>query len=364
MTTAAGAKRRPKLKYRLVQPGDGPKLTELYQSVFNVYKSPEYWHWKYYQNPAGEPGMYVAVDQDTEKIIGEIGSIPVWIRVKGKDLLAAQGCDIVVAPAYQRGTPFFRLEKLAHAFNIDRGKHFEYAISIKLTYKIFTQRLGFKGVSPVRRLVKALNPTPYIARKLKLPFLSQPLGWIGKELIRGWDWLREIHKVKLAVVQADNFDDRFERLFNRVADNYGVMIIRDVKYLNWRYNLHPQEKYTTLALEGADGELRGYAICVINNTDVCRGRIVDLVIDPRDREGMRAILAGVLEYFYSRGVEVAAAWLLEHVSHVKVFREFGFTFKETPHDLMCRPINEETAPIKYLSCPGNWYFTMGDSDYF
>jgi len=92
---------KAKLELRRLQRGDEERLVDIYREVFGVELGVPYWRWKYFDNPFGDPVMYVALDGD--RIVGEIGGILCNVRAGGKEALAVQVVDIVILPEYQKG---------------------------------------------------------------------------------------------------------------------------------------------------------------------------------------------------------------------------------------------------------------------
>jgi len=61
------------------------------------------------------------------------------------------------------------------------------------------------------------------------------------------------------VVRLDLFDDRADILWTRVRGDHQAMVVRDRRYLNWRYSERPDAEYTLLGFErGSD--LDGYLV--------------------------------------------------------------------------------------------------------
>jgi len=86
------------------------------------------------------------------------------------------------------------------------------------------------------------------------------------------------------------FDSRFDRFWQRIRDDYPIMLVRDATYLNWRYVDAPGVTYERLALEETtSGEIEGFA--VLRTTlrgDRIRGRICDLVTPRQGHRYARA----------------------------------------------------------------------------
>lgn len=347
------------LEFRRLQKGDAEGLSQLFYEVFGDGKDSDYWHWKYYQNPAGEHMAMVALHGS--RLVGIIGSIPVKVKVRTNTLLASQGVDIVVSPDHRKRKTFFKLEADVTELTIKDGAYFSYAFSIEQTYRIFTKLLRFNGVCPIFNMSKVINPTPYLRQKLRMESLANLLGLIGKKAIS------KLNKKKLSIphglemVEVTHFDRRFDDFWRREARNYEIAVVRDSEYLNWRYVESPIP-YKIFSVE-TNESVMGFVVLRFSQEEVGRGRIVDIVTET-GREGIiDLLLTKALDYFLDQKVDVITCWMLEHWPIFHALRKRGFVKRETPHDLMVRSYVAD-FPNEYLTDESKWYMTMGDSDYY
>jgi len=350
---------KAKLELRRLQRGDEERLVDIYREVFGVELGVPYWRWKYFDNPFGDPVMYVALDGD--RIVGEIGGILCNVRAGGKEALAVQVVDIVILPEYQKGGPFFKLEKLGRKEAAERGVGLSYAISIKKTYKISTRILKYKGVCPIKRYMKVLDPSPYL--KHKMGPLGGVIGGAGKV------GLKLIQKGRLSggkgveVREEKDFGPAFDELWEREAPNYEIAVVRRTPYLKWRYTDSPINDYRVIAAH-AGGVLRGYMVLgTSEQAEVKRGRIVDLFMEKDNEDVAAALINHAQDIFYAEGCNLVVTWLPENGWLAALFEKARFAPKETPHDLIVRPEAGEYDE-EYLKDPSNWHLSMGDSDYF
>lgn len=351
-----------KLICRRLERKDGAQLSELQKEVFGVNRDSAYWDWKYFQNPAGEHAMYVAIDPSSDRIVGEHGTIPIKMNIGAKECLSSLGVDIVELPEYQKGGPFFRLHKLATEEGSSRTA-FTYAFTIKKTYRIFTRLLRFKGVCPVCNFVKILNPTPFLQRKIKIRFFARLCGSIGRQIIK----LRSNRKSpipdELTARNVEQFDHSFDRFWQQKVKKYDIMTIRDADYLNWRYINNPEATYKTIALKQTEeGSIEGFIVLRTVQKEIKRGYIVDILVANNGDELVQLLLSKAVDYFYTEGVDSISCWMLEHTPIAATLKKTGFKLRETPHDLIIRSYTAD-VPKEYLIDKFKWYFTIGDSDF-
>ncbi len=139
----------------------------------------------------------------------------------------------------------------------------------------------------------------------------------------------------------------------------GLALLRDARYLNWRYADRPDQDYRLYECrEQGSGRLRG--LCVYTVGDFLRpntGFFVDWLAPADDHDATVSMIAaleaqarrdqvGVLAGVWNRG----STWFLQ-------FQRLGFLVRGTPYFLVLASFKYDT--IYYRD---QWYFTMGDSD--
>jgi hypothetical protein len=150
------------------------------------------------------------------------------------------------------------------------------------------------------------------------------------------------------------FDDRFDRLWQRVMPRYGAVGLRDAETLNWRYRAHPDTGYRTLFVADA-GEIRGYLVlCTYWHGARLRARIVDILADPEDHRVMLDLMAAGLRLARGAGADRVGCFVT------------GATLEAAVQRLGFRPRlkkSKEPQPLMFrgLSAP-DLHATAGDGD--
>ena len=353
----------PNHKYdiRHLQEKDFPQLSDLYRTVFKIERDESFWRWKYLSNPAGKHMMVVAVEPHTGRVIGQTGTIPAYILFDGKKILGCQSCDIVVLPEYQKGGLFFRLHDLATKMLIDREVRLIIAFSITRTLKISIRALKFKNVFPIRRMVRILNPKHFINQKVKVSWVASVLGSISGQLLRivypALIRLPEGYRLN----RVSFFDSRYDTLMALLATTNKIMVYKDSKYLNWRYTQCPIFNYVIFAIE-RDDEVAGFTVISIQDEDIRRAYILELIADQNQPELFGTLLNQAIRYCYDAKADTINSWTPEHSSFWNLQRRKGFVVKETNHNLITRPHCDKEVTLD-ITDPNIWHISMGDSDY-
>jgi hypothetical protein len=347
------------LEIRRLRNDDMEGISHLHWEVFNEKKDPGYWHWKFYQNPAGEHMMMVACDDN--RIVAMFGSVPINVKVGEKILLSSQGVDIVVSQNYRKLGVFARLEKATKELCLRNNIYFNYSFSIKATELIFSKLARFNGVCPVINMTKLINPTPYLQERMGMRSLAQFLGFPYKQFVK------TVSKKKLSIpnglkfVEVRRFDNRFDHFWHKEEKHYEISLVRNSQYLNWRYVQNPTP-YKIFCVERNDC-IEGFVILKCSQEDFKRGRIVDFFVQMEKGKVADLLLTGAMNYFLEENVDVVTSWMLEHWPIYQALKKRGFVSRNTPHDLIVRSLSSE-APREYFLDQYKWYLTMGDSDYY
>ena len=347
---------------RRLEKMDNEQLSDLQMKVFGRKRDEKYWDWKYFQNPAGEHAMYVAVDPESNTIVGEHGTIPMRMRAGEREITSAQGVDIAILQEYQKGGPFFQLHQHATEEASSRAE-LTYAFSIKKTFRIFTRLLHFKGVCPVCSYIKILDPTPFIRWRIKSKLIAGLCGGLGKMIINLRNQGKPVVPDGLELYEIQHFDHRFDEFWQGNAEKYDIMIIRDSQYLNWRYIKNPETTYKIFALgEVEGGAIKGYIVLATVEGEIKKGYIVDILVEKRGDEWAKMLLLQAAHYFLGERVDSFSGWMQEDSTLTSAFKEMDVRVHDTPYDLMICPYSSE-IPVEYFLDKSKWYITIGDSDF-
>jgi hypothetical protein len=351
-----------KVVTRALEKRDFHSLTDFFKVIFDVERDESYWDWKYFQNPYGEHISYVALDGD--KVVGEVGAIPVKVKFGKESFMACHHCDFAVLPDYRKGGTFLKLLKLTIEGGTQRNLLFTYAFSTPVAFKVATKLSKFRPVCSVKRWVLILNPAPYLTKKLRIPLLAKVVGHLCQRFVNLR--LRKHYRPQRDnIIEIHQFDDRFDHFWKERKGDYGIMVVRDSTYLNWRYTSNPVNKYKVFSYI-AHGYVKGFIVLTATVDEVYRGIIMDIMVDPTDKIVLDSLLTAAMDYFYREKTDAIMLWLPENNPLVREIEKWGFIRRDTPHNLSVHVLNHPDNWVnydEYLKDHKNWYFTLGDSDY-
>jgi hypothetical protein len=352
-----------KLTFRRLQPDDYKGISSLYSAVYEIQIGEQYWNWKYYQNPFGSHIIFVTLDG--ERIVGQTGAIPVKVKFNNRDFIACQTLDNIVLPDFKRGGTFFKLIKLQIDKACKDDLLFMYGFSVPVTFKVGTRFFRFRSVSAVNRWSFILSPASYFAKKYKIPVVSRFVGYLMSVFITMRRVRRFLKEPGGEVTEINRFDERFDNFWKEQADDYEIATVRDTTYLNWRYIDNPMKEYKIFT-HVSDNKINGFIVTTVVSEEVRRGLIVDVLIDHNRKGVVESLFSAAIDFFIKEKTDTVNLWLPGHVPIVPYIEKLGFVRRDTEHNLIVRWTSHmaEHEHSDYIYNPRNWYFTMGDSDYY
>ncbi|MDQ3070280.1 MAG: GNAT family N-acetyltransferase [Acidobacteriota bacterium] len=310
------------------------------------------WDWQYRRNPAarrGEPLIWVA--REGGSVIGQYAAMPVVVQINGREVDGAWGTDVMVAPERQRqglGEQLFR--------TWDRNVGAALGLGLSESSHRLFQKLHWPDLGGVPSLVKPLS-----RRALRRATWSRTLNRLISAITLPWVRLvarprpvtEEIRVIK-------TFDDRFDRLWARVAGKFAFAVRRDAAYLNWKYVQPPHVRYLVATLVRGD-RCDGYIVYRHVREPLGRTtRLVDLLADPEDEAGVLAMLR-----WLDREARAADSDRIRtYVTHAglrKLFKKSGYYQSKSPVQLVAK-INALDVPQTFYASPDAWHIMLGDGD--
>jgi len=339
-------------RYRI---DDKRHVEALYRRVFGVDSADANrlrWDWQYKRNPhmpADGPLIWLAREGQT--IVGQYATMPVKLLVQGREIDAAWGMDVMVAPERQRqglGEVLFR------TWDRNVGASLGLGLSDS-SYRLFG-KLRWPDVGPVPCFVK-----PLTRRALRRPGWSvganRLLSAVTLPLVRLVARTRPLEG-EVRVIR--HFDDRFDALWTRVSSQFAFVVRRDAAYLNWKYVHAPHVRYTIALLE-RDGEAAGYV--VYRHIQETRGRVtivVDWLTAPDDHSGMLTLLRWVDREARAADSDKIRVFAM-HAGYRKLIRQSGYFAVKSTMEFVAK-VNALDLPSAFYQQTDTWHVTLGDSD--
>jgi len=323
----SGAAGLAKMEFRSGRAADRDAITGLFREAFGRRMARREWEWRFLRKPAGRGLIELAWD-DT-KLAGHYAVSPVRLRVRGKDVPAALS-GTTMTHVWYRGLGLFPLlARRTYARARQAGHVLVMGFPNRYSHRGLVRDLGWRDVYEV-------------------PRLSLHMG----------DRRRETEDGGVAeVVELERFDRRFDRLWDEVKDTCPVSVVRDRRYLQWRFAENPESRYRIFALE--DGRrVSGYAIAKRYGEEM---HVVDILCLNADT-GVRLVrrVAGTAARL---GLPVVSMWLNPGLELRRELERLGFQ-PGAPVTYFCVLPLAAASRLRGACDFRNWYLTMADSDVY
>jgi GNAT superfamily N-acetyltransferase len=337
------------------RPEDRRQVEALYRRVFGADMADANrlrWEWQYRRNPNASPdGPLIWLAREGTTVVGQYGAMPVRLSVGGREIDAAWGMDVMVAPERQRqglGDLLFR------TWDHQVGAALGLGLS-ESSHRLF-QKMRWPDVGPVPCLVKPLS-----RRALRRPSWSVGVNRFVSAVTL--PWIRLVARprpLEGEVRSIRHFDERFTRLWDRVSPRFAFAVRRDAPYLNWKYIQTPHVRYSIAALE-REGGVEGYV--VYRHVQEPRGRVtlvVDFLTSPDDDRGLLTLLRWVDREARAADSDKIRTFAI-HAGFRRLLRRSGYYAVKSTLELVAK-INALAVPKDYYTSTETWHVTLGDSD--
>jgi hypothetical protein len=327
------------LHHRAYEKGDEYKIVELSKQAFNDRNMGlDYWKWRFEDNI--EEKIRVELMFDHDQLVGHYAVSPVKISSNDKFVLTALSNNAMTHPDYWRKGIFTTLARSLHQRIANEDLDFVWSFPVnQASYNGFVHKLNWHEIRNIPTLI--MRP-----ENLKHPDLSHTK-----------------YKVEAINYFDASFDDLWERLRNEFANHFRYFVVRDSKYLNWRYVDNPKYQYKIFIIRESDSCL-GYAITKFySGEEQLIGDIVDIFC-VFDKEVFLSLVEGSISYL-SQNASQICCWMNETCQFYKYLKEVGFTEGSFLTHFGVIPLKAlEVEAQGHLFDYSNWYITMGDSDVY
>ena len=356
------------------RPGDEEEIVQLLELVFNGWPqfdlncTPlDHWRWKYLDNPLRLNILYSASFDN--KIIGCTHTIPQRVKVGDKIFLSGTGADVAVHPDFRR--------RGIHNKIVDSKLDFEAKIGIKFHYGISNNPILIK-----RNMRRGFPLFPHDVSSfiriydvdLHLRMIPTKYAWIkkyGYQLLKIYNKLRNAlrsysssdHDFHISVIL--NFDDRINTFWNKIKDNYSLIVERKQNYLNWRYCDPRGGDYTVIQAE-KDGHVLGYGVLRINmyRGEYPVGHIVDLLTIPERLDVAGALVEHAVIYFDKKDINTIQCLSIKNHPYERILNRYGFINSRKKLNIFYQYYEGISENLKQVekSSENKIHFAIGDYD--
>jgi len=316
------------------------------------------WDWKYDANPFNRDGEpYVMLLQERGKLVAMYGRLFFPVVIDGSERLAHHGCDLLVHPAY-RGR---RLSaRLRDSELIESAIHFSW--QNEASYRV-ASRDGTAGV-PFASLVRPLDAACVARRMLGEHRVGRAAGAVVDTALRHVPPFRRHTAVVPGVVVTRiwSFDERFDQLWQRACRDFPVMIVRDRRYLEWRYMQRPDANYAILTAT-RDSDVLGYMVTRCTDTAGERwGYLVDFLVQDRSPPLFALLVQRALDELRQEGAAAVSCRVAVPPYRRMLYRHGFMRSPWGARGYIRGRIRQPDSALQVVGDVRQWFLTMGDGD--
>lgn len=340
------------IEVRPYREGDEESVLELFNAVFAEGdpnyrdRSVDHWRWEFLRNPAGNQVVLGIEPPSSEhprgRAIAQYACLPAVVNLRGERVMCGQGIDSVVHPDYRRGLKregaFLKVAKYYFEhYGIPSVNAFGYGLPNQKAYRVGVRMLNYVPIAA---------PLPTIARNL---FDKSDDSEIGHDAAPG------------RVVEVSRFDGSADALWNRIEAGFPMAIVRDARYLNWRYADCPSVRYRSFAIVNDDGSWRAAFVVRENWTGPPILALCELICAHDDFAALARILTESVAFARRSGQQRVETWIPDSHPFFTAALGRGFLTENSPFNLCIKIYRPEITPEW---AKANWWYTIGDSDVF
>jgi len=327
------------------------------------------WQWRYDANPARTPQIPVfLVGEQDGKIVGVHGFTPIRLKVGEAEFFTACSCDLAVHSAARSAGLKIKLKALSKEIS-----QLPVSMSANELANKITLALGGREVSSGRRkLLKLMKTGGFLRRSVarKLGVAGRTLGGpIGKIVGKPLDSIVAISRrvasfPKIADAKIQNltqFDRRFDYLWKRASISHPILVVRDSRYLNWRYANYPFSGVESYALVRGE-EVLGFGVihAGVDEDGLHFVALLELFVPKGEKAAFEQLLGETIGRAECLGADYIMTRTLTD-EWEEVFRHHGFKVREA-HFSSNTYKNNIDIPHDFLAEGRNWYTSLGDGD--
>jgi hypothetical protein len=338
--------RRDKVFLRTYREADEQNILPMFQKVFNTHRTMAHWKWKFRDNPFDHHKIALAVTEDGAIAAHFCGyAVPFYSCVGGPmEILSLQGADTMTHPQFRQmglGSTSVLSRVATYFFNkfcVD-NMPFMYGYNTGNIKKFGERFLGYRYMSPIPFHV--LHIDGY--KRSKLGVLERLARYLSP----------------ITVEPVTHMAPDFDHLFNRVCEDYGLLVKKDAAYLKWRYLDCPDRKHRLFAVK-VRGRLVGWSVFSLREEVLIWG---DALFEKKSAGSVAAMIDDLLKNHFPNTKRIEGWFSKRPNWWSKTLASAGFEVTEDPNELAAGIIFfDDSFTLSFVD--RNLYYTMGDSDLF
>lgn len=349
---------------REYQESDKKSVLLLKEAIYGSPFDEREWHWKFEKGPVRPAKIYVAESEGM--IVGVRVFIIEELKVMNELWMSGLGVNTMVHPDFRRYGIAAGMAQEGFARMEQEGVPILLSFPNEVAFKVYSRKRPYwRYICSLPLLAKPIDIDGMLKEYVKNTFLrgltKLPAKAMVKVLSRGR--LRKADDLLLERIYS--FDSRFDDFWQEASRQYNIGLVRDRKFLNWRFVNKPGEEHFIFSAE-KDSRVLGYI--VLKNAEMLGlslGLIVDILTLGQD-DVIDSLLAKAIEHFNDQNRSVVGCLMLKHSPYFKALKRAGFISvpkalspKEFYFGVQVKPT---VLSDEVVNNAANWFLTWGDTD--
>ena len=335
------------------------KVFNLRKAVYDETFNENEWNWKF------KSGKILIAVNDEDEVISLRPTIQIRLKFKDKTIKSGMNVDVMTHPNYRRMGLFSTLVNESFKMLKELGVPIVYTFPNNFSFPGYEKRIKWTYVDSLPLLVKILKPKNFVKKYIKNSHMQKCLNPVAEAFTSLIFTSKTRTKNRnLSINQINYFNGNFDLLWQELSDQFEIAVIRDSKYLNWRYMERPGYDYRVFSAS-EDGILKGYIVLREDiMLDLKLGLIVDILAS--DYNTAYSLILHAYEVFKDGNMDIMGCLMFDTSIYFDVLKKAGFLRlpkKYSPKEFFfVVKADDDIIASDVVYSSKNWFLTFGDID--
>lgn len=341
-----------------------PLFEKVFRRAMGKTESAEHWRWEFLENPV-KP-MTTMLAWDGERLVSQEAANLLRFVVDGRDYLGALIFDSMTDPEYAGRGIFTETAKALYKYQKKKSCEFVYGFPNANVIQARIKKLGWNIISKMPIYVRPIDVGTLVRKKTGSALLEIIASKISSSFSTFMHNRTSILNHKIEIRKDGHFDKWADDLWSRCFKQHKLWVVRDYKYLSWRYDMRPESQYN-LFTAWLNNDIVGYIITtsqIRNEGKICF--ILDVMVDANVAGAAEVLLKSVVDFSMHDNDAMISALLMPASIYRSAFKKFFFVplpQKLFPQEIYfggCQ-LNHGIGPEIFKN-PTSWHISWGDTD--
>lgn len=347
-----------KWSIRPYKSGDEDQIVNLFNATFQKNITEKQWLWKFMGCEIDVANVWVAVSEG--RIIGHYGGTPMRFKLGDEVRTILHVADVMTEKAFQQKGVLTTLGDAAHA----RWKTSGIPFVTGLHYGGWGTRrhyLGWKEQFRAVWLVRPVDPKGLLQKKETFP---SALKWPAQTAMNlnnaSSEFLLKWRSKQISVEPISTASALFDEIWDTLKTSYPACVVRDQRWINYRYVSAPEVNYRILVAKRVDQPV-GYLCYSMHRSGTLKSaHIVDLFTSPEDTAVRAGLLSFMIRELRQTDIHLIRMLCPQNTHLGRFLLLSGFLPTKQGFDMSIVPLQH--ASLSALASAKRWFTTAGDFD--